>query len=455
MRNADVVICGAGIAGISAAYFLTVNHGVRDVVLVDPNPPLSLTSDHSTECYRNWWPGPGNQMVAFMNRSIDLLEEFADKSHNQFHLNRRGYLFLTANQGKITQFTAAAEEISKLGAGNLRIFDGSVEDRLYSPSVPDGYANQPSGADLILDDRIIQNHFPYLSSDIIGALHVRRAGWMSAQQLGMYLLEGAKSNGARVVQARVAGVVVEKGRVSKAALDNGTFIRTRHFINAAGPFLKDVGELLNVDLPVYNELHLKSAIKDQLEVIDRGAPVLIWNDTQRLPWSMEEREILAEDGELIWLLHEMPPGVHIRPEGGAGSQIILMLWEYSPNQVTAKFPVPIDPQYADIVLRGLVKMLPGMGAYVKKTPRPSIDGGYYTRTRENRPLIGKLPVSGAYVIGALSGFGIMAACAAGELLASYVCGSDLPEYAPAYSLERYENPDYIKTLESLGESWQL
>src|SRR5687768_9886167 len=72
--TAEVVICGAGIAGIATAYHLT-RRGVTDVVLVDERPPLSLTSDKSTECYRNWWPGPGDAMVAAMNRSIDLLEE--------------------------------------------------------------------------------------------------------------------------------------------------------------------------------------------------------------------------------------------------------------------------------------------------------------------------------------------------------------------------------------------
>jgi hypothetical protein len=27
-------------------------------VIVGERPPLSRTSDKSTECYRNWWPGP-------------------------------------------------------------------------------------------------------------------------------------------------------------------------------------------------------------------------------------------------------------------------------------------------------------------------------------------------------------------------------------------------------------
>ena len=61
--SADIVICGAGIAGISAAYHLAARHGITDVLLVDEGSPLMMTSDKSTEAYRNWWPGSGDAMV--------------------------------------------------------------------------------------------------------------------------------------------------------------------------------------------------------------------------------------------------------------------------------------------------------------------------------------------------------------------------------------------------------
>src|SRR5437667_3880505 len=131
--TAGVVICGAGIAGIATAYHLT-RQGVTDVVLVDERPPLSLTSDKSTECYRNWWPGPGDAMVAAMNRSIDLLEELARDSGNVFRMNRRGYLFATADAARIPTFVRAAEEAAALGAGRARVH---ASDRSgYRPRPP-------------------------------------------------------------------------------------------------------------------------------------------------------------------------------------------------------------------------------------------------------------------------------------------------------------------------------
>src|SRR6266498_588362 len=123
--TAEIVICGAGIAGVAAAYHLVVKQGMRDVVLVEPGAPLALTSDKSTECYRNWWPGPGDAMVAFMNRSIDLLEEIARATDNRIQLNRRGYVYATADPARVALLRQAAEEAATLGAGPLRIHDNS------------------------------------------------------------------------------------------------------------------------------------------------------------------------------------------------------------------------------------------------------------------------------------------------------------------------------------------
>src|SRR3972149_12037451 len=91
-KKADVIICGAGISGVAAAYYLS-KAGIKDILLLDERPVLSLTSDRSTECYRNWWPD--SAMLALMNRSIELMEQLADASANVFRMNRRGYVYFT------------------------------------------------------------------------------------------------------------------------------------------------------------------------------------------------------------------------------------------------------------------------------------------------------------------------------------------------------------------------
>jgi glycine/D-amino acid oxidase-like deaminating enzyme len=100
-------------------------------------------------------------------------------------------------------------------------------------------------------------------------------------------------------------------------------------------------------------------------------------------------------------------------------------------------------------------MIPRFAEYIGRAPRPAVDGGYYTKTQENRLLVGPLPVEGAYIIGALSGYGMMASPAAGELLAAHLTGTDLPDYASWFLLERYDDPEYQKLLEDWGSSGQL
>ena len=225
-RKHQVVICGAGITGVSAAYYLA-KAGIRDILLVDERPPLTLTSDRSTECYRNWWPDA--EMLALMNRSIDLMEGLADESGNIFHMNRRGYLYVTADKNKIPDLIERSNRTSNLGAGQLRIH--SSDASTYQPAHPEDFHNQPSGADILLGNDLIHKHFPYLTNDAVAALHVRRAGWLSAQQLGMYLLEAARRLGVEFESARVEAVDVANGRVNGIKLGNGERIDCPIFIN--------------------------------------------------------------------------------------------------------------------------------------------------------------------------------------------------------------------------------
>ena len=176
-RTADVVICGAGITGVAAAHFL-YKSGVKNILLVDERPPLTFTSDRSTECYRNWWPDP--EMLALVNRSIDLMEELATESGNVFRMNRRGYLYISADESRIPELQTTATRISRLGAGPVRVHTGQTSN--YQPAHEEGFSNSPDGADLLAGSDLIHKHFPYLTQRAAAALHVRRAGWLSAQQ---------------------------------------------------------------------------------------------------------------------------------------------------------------------------------------------------------------------------------------------------------------------------------
>lgn len=451
----DAVVCGAGIAGIAAAHALS-EAGLKRVALVEHGPPLGLTSDKSTECYRNWWPGPGDAMVALMNRSIDLMEGHARRSGNRFHMNRRGYVYATARREVVAQFEAQAQEAEKLGAGPLRRVT-SASRSAYQPAQPEGFESALDGADLLLDKALIREHFGYLNPDTIAVLHARRCGSLSAQQLGMYLLEAARTNGVELIVAEFVSAETAGGRISSVNLRAGErefAIGTDALVLASGPYIKSTAAKLGVTLPVVVEKHIKISLPDALGVVPRTAPLIIWCDPTPLPWSDEEREALAQSDETRHLLAEFPWGVHGRPVG-AGNQV-LMYWTYDCQpQEHPTFPLTWEPDLPEITLRGMSVLVPRLSAYFDPMPKPYVDGGYYTKTQENRPLIGPLTVPGAYVCSAFSGFGIMASCAAGELLAAHVTGGPLPHYAAAFSPARYDDPAYRKLLETWDSSGQL
>ena len=454
--SAEVVICGAGIAGVAAAYHLAVRRGVRGIVIVDERPPLTLTSDKSAECYRNWWPGPGNDMVALMDRSIDLLEELAQESANVFRLNRRGYLFATAEEKRVETFVSAAEEARALGAGPVRLHATPSSD--FQPSAPEGYDSTLRGTDLITEPSLIRRHFSWLAPDTIALLHARRCGWFSGQQLGMYLLEQARAHGVKLLEGRVERIDAPGGHVRGVAVQGpggAQTIGTPRAVLAAGPYLKDAGRMLGIDIPVFCELHSKVAFNDTLGAMPREAPMTIWADPLMLTWSDEERAELAGSAKHRHLVEELPAGAHGRPEGTGESTSVLGVWTYDTEPVAPTFPTVFDPAHAEVVIRGMARMIPGMAPYVDRLPRCFVDGGYYTKTRENRLLAGPLPVEGAYVIGALSGYGMMSSNGAADLLADYIAERPLPGYAPAFRLDRYDDPAYRKLLDNWGDSGQL
>ncbi len=452
----DVVIIGAGIAGIATAWALA-RAGAGHIAIVDSGSPLALTSDKSTECYRNFWPGPDRSMADFINDSIELLHHYAHESNDQFQLHQRGYLFATGNALEVDAMRQQALLNADFGGGELREHTRTSGVAPYQVSPVTGFARDLDGADLITNQTLIREQFPYLTEDTVGMLHVRRCGVLSAQQLGMYLFERARDAGVDFVPGEFIGCDCCTGQISsielKTAAGTGT-LKTDALVLACGPHLKATAALAGTDLPVVVEKHVKISLADSKGIIPRHAPLTIWNDPVDLGWTADEREMLAESADTEYLTHIFPAGVHGRPVG-AGDQVYLY-WTYDcPVSDTPAFPIEADPHYPEILLRGMARMVPGLKRYLDPMPRPYVDGGFYTKVADNRPLIGALNVPGTFVCSAFSGYGIMAACGAGELTASHILGRALPAYAEAFRPQRFEDPVYLDQIDNLSGSGQI
>jgi glycine/D-amino acid oxidase-like deaminating enzyme len=446
-RTVPIVVCGAGMAGVAAAYHLAALHGAKGIVLVDEREPLTLTSNKGTEGYRNWFPGPGPGMVRFMNRSIDLLEALVEESGGSVRMNRRGYVMLTRDRARLDAMARAAGEIAALGAGALRRHPGSAP---YVPADPLAWDDAPVGADLIEDPGLIRREWPYLAPGVRGALHVRRAGFLDSWGAGQWMLMHLARSGVEIRRERITAIDTTGGRVRGVTFASGAALGAEHVVLAAGPLLPRAARMLGLELPVFCELHAKLALRDTLGAVPREAPMLIWNDPVELEWSETERASLAADPAAAPLLGPLPEGVHVRPR--ERTRELLLIWTYDATPREPEWPPRHDPHYGEALIRAAAHMIPGLRACFGRAAEGVVDGGYYCKTPENRPLIGPLPIEGAWIIGALSGFGIMGCHAAGDLLAAHMLGRPLPEYAAAFLPSRHDDPAYAARMRA-GQGW--
>src|SRR3569623_2264742 len=302
---------------------------------------------------------------------------------------------------------------------------------------------------------MIRGHFPYLSPDTAVLAHNRRAGWLSAQQLGAVMLETVRARGVKIVRGEVADIRVRGNRVDAVEVecaDGSHVFAASHVVLAGGPLQRKLCETIGLILPITAERHRKVSFQDTRGAMPRTAPMMIWLDEQYLPFDDEERAALADDPDSAWILGMFPAGVHGRPDGAYAA---LVLFNHHGEAVEPVFPLPEQPHYPEIALRGMATMIPALRQYHGKPPRPYVDGGYYVRTRENRPLIGPAGPDGVIVSCAYSGFGIMASAAAGELVARHVMDALLPRYAPAFLPSRNDDPRYRAALETWGDGGQL
>ena len=444
-QQVDIAVIGAGIVGIACAYYLALSKKSMKVAIIDPLAPMSLTSAVSGENYRNWWPHPA--MTAFADYSIDLLEAVSNESNNQLHMTRRGYALATRQANPEVLLRQLYEGYGRAGAEKIRVHQrGTVS--AYQPAISADWHSAPDGVDVIRDRSIIERHFPSFDRGVETVLHIRRAGDISGQQLGSFMLERIRAKGGRVVRGRV----IEVQRTTHFDLtvkgDHGaSSLRAEIFINAAGPSVGDVAGFLGESLPVSNIFQQKIAFEDSLGAISRQMPFAVDLDGQVIDWTEEERALLADDLETKWLTEPMPGAIHCRPDGGDHGKWVKLGWAYN-NRPSAVDPdLPVSPHFPEIVLRGASRLNPGLRAYHGRLPGGlSHYGGYYTMTRENWPLIGPMKTKGAYVAGALSGYGTMGACATGALCATWVHGETLPEFARVLSLARYEDERLMKEL---------
>jgi len=382
---------------------------------------MSLTTSKSGENFREYWPQP--YMTAFTRHSIDLMKSLADDNDNAFEMRYSGYDFVSESIGK-------------------DIFPARHMDQSRGLNQLTGYA-------------AIHASKRYLSDTIQQLVHINQAGAIDVHALGSLLLSKAKKAGVVFTQATIESIESQQSgyQLSFSGNPAQATLQTQKLVLTPGPFINELAGMLGISLPVESILQRKFIIPDTRGVIPRNMPFTIFADTQYLQWSDEERTLIEGDSEYAWLLNRFPAGLHIKPEGGSN---IKLGWAYNRVPENPRWETSDDFDFPNITLRGAARFIPALQPYVETPPTPIVQfSGYYTRTPENLPLIGPLQKEGLFTVSALSGYGTMAACSAGELCADLMMDGDLPDYTPYFLPTRYKDHALMAEIGRIGSDGQL
>ncbi|MGV2120954.1 FAD-dependent oxidoreductase [Rhizobium rhizogenes] len=117
---------------------------------------------------------------------------------------------------------------------------------------------------MLCEQNLIRSTFPAYADDISAILHVRRAGSISGQQLGQFMLEYIKDQGGRLLRGEVVSIAsASPFLLSVKTSDGVASLRADRIVNAAGPFLKDVAALLGEEPAVSLCLPAKDRLRGQ------------------------------------------------------------------------------------------------------------------------------------------------------------------------------------------------
>ena len=221
----DVVIIGAGVHGLAAAYYLARNHGIRDVAVLDRGYLGGGNSGRNTAIVRSNYITP--EGVRFYNRSVKLYEQLAAELNFNVMFSQLGHLTLAHTDSSLRTMRWRAE-VNKL----------------------EGVRSE------VIDPREIKQLVPYLDVSskvrypILGALYHKPGGIIRHDAVNWGYARGVDAQGVHIHQkTEVTGIDVEQGRVAAVRTSRGR-IATRCVLNCTAGWSSVVAAMAGVTLPI-------------------------------------------------------------------------------------------------------------------------------------------------------------------------------------------------------------
>jgi sarcosine oxidase subunit beta len=221
----DVVIIGAGVHGLAAAYYLAANHGITNVAVLDKSYLGGGGSGRSTAILRSNYLTP--EGVKFYDRSMELYRTLAADLDYNVMFSRRGHLTLAHNDSSLRTMRWRAE-VNKLEGIDSEVIDPGEIKKL----VP--YLDTSAGT-----------RYP-----ILGALYHPPGGIIRHDAVNWGYARAADAYGVQIHQStEVTGIDVVDGTVRGVRTNRGD-IATPVVLNCTAGWSTLVAGLAGVRLPI-------------------------------------------------------------------------------------------------------------------------------------------------------------------------------------------------------------
>ena len=227
----DVIIVGGGGHGLSTAYYLAQNHGIRNVAVLEKGHIGSGNIGRNTTIVRANYLLPGNS--EFYSHSLKLWEGLETDLNYNVMMSQRGLIMLCHSDGQRDAFVRRANAMRSQG------------DDAHMLSVDD-----------------LRKLLPYLNYDnarfpIYGGLLQKRAGTARHDAVAWGYARAADERGVDLIQnCEVTGFNINNGRVTGVETSRGKIEANKVAIVVAGRS-SEVAQMAGIRLPI--ESHILQA----------------------------------------------------------------------------------------------------------------------------------------------------------------------------------------------------
>ena len=227
----DVIIIGGGGHGLSTAYYLAQNHGIRNVAVLEKGHIGSGNIGRNTTIVRANYLLPGNS--EFYSHSLKLWEGLEMDLNYNVMMSQRGLIMLCHSDGQRDAFVRRANAMRSRG------------DEAHMLSVDD-----------------LRKLLPYLNYDnarfpIYGGLLQKRAGTARHDAVAWGYARAADERGVDLIQnCEVTGFNINNGRVTGVETSRGKIEANKVAIVVAGRS-SQVAQMAGIRLPI--ESHILQA----------------------------------------------------------------------------------------------------------------------------------------------------------------------------------------------------